>query len=1266
MKLMDVQLTIKCLQINSACECSKPGPVDLGLVFCGGDLKLVSLNSHFFYPPKNATNDRPSNYNQLSIYKITFKRNGIRILHNLTFQRTGIYNLEIIQQKLIFLPNKCFFGLERTLRQLSLESNRLIALPSLALAGLRKLTYLNLNHNRIRKLSSDQLFPVTLHSTLRVLLIAHNHLAHIDAFTFNSLNALQYLDLSSNNLIFINDYAFCSASLISNSKLLYLNLAFNRLSLIPFTLLSSLTSLQVLDLANNLIESVQDNSNYLRANYKDAYRDGGYKVDHLDDAERREALSSTALSKSPNRPVNEICLDYLNLEHNQLTRLTNQSFGKFSCLRSLNLASNPIESIDDNAFKSVDINQLNLRDCKLTKLTSGVWTDKEHQLTHLDLSENMLSSDQQNDTFICLEKLTSFKFNDNVGKFQLNPLSLAQSQYSLMEFEFVQSINQPSVGRRPARNEQFNPIHYEIEFKNLRRLSLTFFGQWSSTGLQNRLDKKQLLAYGDSNLHYLDLSRSFIEDLTDRDLFESTPWLLHLNLSSNAIRKLNANIFKPLSNSLISLDLNSAFHPQLARTFDCEPLRHLSALRSLTLIENHINQFKHQSCFDQLTELRLLQLDFNQLTKLRPNQFEQLKSLVHLQLSNNNLEQIDANTFNELPKLVHIDLSFNCLRTVKTSAFNDLIALRHINLANNRLETLEQDAFINLPYLEHIALYKNQLKQFMWNAFDQIGALSKTLRIDLRSNKLEILNDAQSSSQPNGTAAKMTNYINSNNNNNNQLIMNFIEIIDLTSNELGEIDLNHFQIVRNSLIQIHLDHNRLRRLSKQSFANLPNLQYVSLSNNFLTTIPDDLLIEDYSLQEINFSFNLLISLPSRLFAHNYKLATIDLRNNLIKKLPNQLFANCSHLEQLYLDHNSLREFPLNALGSRHSNSIKVISLAFNYIEHLNALAIDIYRNLIHLNLSHNSIKQFDASAFAGLIELDVSFNKFQFDEIENSFSNYQSTRLHSLDLSGIGLRAMPMLNLANLISLNLGSNLLTFIYSHSFLHVEHLQRLNLSANRLTNVPNNLFNQRLGETLIELDLSYNPIYTLNNDSFVGLRKLRKLSIHGLHRLHYIQFGVFRPLQLLQDLSVSYYEHQITSLCSLFAIANLHIETLVIYFDSSACSTFKRKFLYDSTICTANLYELDSARTSSGSSYRSSYSGLGRKLDRIQFVGTSVKRLDRDVFSEFANDRLTLQFINTSIKHLALDLSNSIQTVDLHLDRSFQSNLELNTLNSRVGR
>lgn len=196
---------------------------------------------------------------------------------------------------------------------------------------------------------------------------------------------------------------------------------------------------------------------------------------------------------------------------------------------------------------------------------------------------------QQNDTFLIgLEKLTSLKFNDNSGEFKLNPLSLAQSQYSLVEFEFTQSVNQ-------NRNLQFNPINYEIELKNLRKLSLNFLNQLTF--------KKQLQAYGDYNLHYLDLSRSNgLDDLSDKDSFESTPWLINLNLSSNHIKKINSNIFKPLK-QLIILDLNSAFHPQLTRNFDCSIFKYLTSLRSLSLIENNIYQFK-DNCFDELSELK--------------------------------------------------------------------------------------------------------------------------------------------------------------------------------------------------------------------------------------------------------------------------------------------------------------------------------------------------------------------------------------------------------------------------------------------------------------------------------------------------------------------------------------------------------------------------------------------------------------------------------------------------------------------------------------
>lgn len=241
---------------------------------------------------------------------------------------------------------------------------------------------------------------------------------------------------------------------------------------------------------------------------------------------------------------------------------------------------------------------------------------------------------------------------------------------------------------------------------------------------------------------------------------------------------------------------------------------------------------------------------------------------------------------------------------------------------------------------------------------------------------------------------------------------------------------------------------------------------------------------------------MLTNLPSKLFFQNFKLKSIDLSNNQIKKLPSNLFSNCSNLEYLYLDHNNLREFPSNAFTNR--NSIKVLSLSFNFIEfiNLNLLAIDIYKNLIYFNLSHNSVKQLDSNLFLNLVELDISFNKFEFDEVENLFADFYSSRMCTVDLSNTGLRQIPILKLPNLISLNLADNFLVNIYSHSFLHIEHLHTLILRNNRLAYVPTKLFNnQKLGETLIELDLSFNPIYSLNNDSFIGLKNLQKLLIHG---------------------------------------------------------------------------------------------------------------------------------------------------------------------------
>lgn len=178
---------------NPLCTCSKPGP-DLGKVLCQ-EVPLFSIP-----PILNSS---------MSIYILSLDRNSLLKVEDRSFYGTGISRLEITFNHLSTLSSQSFFGLERTLRELNLEGNRLSSVPRGSLSRLQRLRHLNLNHNQISELRShDMDFPTNLRSSLKLLSLAGNSLTYIDQYSFSSLWSLQHLDLSGNNIFALHQLAF--------------------------------------------------------------------------------------------------------------------------------------------------------------------------------------------------------------------------------------------------------------------------------------------------------------------------------------------------------------------------------------------------------------------------------------------------------------------------------------------------------------------------------------------------------------------------------------------------------------------------------------------------------------------------------------------------------------------------------------------------------------------------------------------------------------------------------------------------------------------------------------------------------------------------------------------------------------------------------------------------------------------------------------------------------------------------------------------------
>ncbi|XP_071951385.1 uncharacterized protein [Antedon mediterranea] len=159
------------------------------------------------------------------------------------------------------------------------------------------------------------------------------------------------------------------------------------------------------------------------------------------------------------------------------------------------------------------------------------------------------------------------------------------------------------------------------------------------------------------NFVYLDTNE--ITTLKRRS-FDGLTSLQYLYLSANKLSHIKAMIFDPLNKTLLYLDLS----------------------------HNAIMKIEVGS-FQPLTNLKRLFLQKNQLTHINSGMLRGLQSLTHLYLSNNQIKYIPHNTFKNLPNLTDLKLGHNPMVSIHNGALGHLAKLSFLDLMSTQITTLQ-------------------------------------------------------------------------------------------------------------------------------------------------------------------------------------------------------------------------------------------------------------------------------------------------------------------------------------------------------------------------------------------------------------------------------------------------------------------------------------------------------------------------------------------------------------------------------------------------
>uniref|UniRef100_A0A3B4CXI9 VWFC domain-containing protein n=1 Tax=Pygocentrus nattereri TaxID=42514 RepID=A0A3B4CXI9_PYGNA len=307
----------------------------------------------------------------------------------------------------------------------------------------------------------------------------------------------------------------------------------------------------------------------------------------------------------------------------------------------------------------------------------------------------------------------------------------------------------------------------------------------------------------------------------------------------------------------------------------------LPNLEWLDLSKNKLDDFSlGQDVFKNLTKLRRLNLDGNNLTKVPPLP----PSLLELKINDNKLSGLTPHSFRGVSQLLTLELEDNEFHdgNVSPLAFRNLGKLIYLRLDDNDFRAIPS----GLPTsLQELRLSDNQIEVV------HAGLLNKTVN-------LRVLNLSHNKIREDRIAPRAW------------IHLRKLESLDLSYNKLVHVP----SFLPVGLRQLMLHHNQIERIPGYVFAHLkPGLDSLDLSYNRLR--------ED-GVSEVSF-MGLYHSLTELLLDHNQ-----------LRAIPRGIIQ-LRALQLLHLNHNYISSVPMNSLcdsTAREDSPLLSVHLQNNLIE----------------------------------------------------------------------------------------------------------------------------------------------------------------------------------------------------------------------------------------------------------------------------------------------------------------------------------------------
>ncbi|CAH1176590.1 unnamed protein product [Phaedon cochleariae] len=944
------------------------------------------------------------------------------------------------------------------LANLLLGDNQLTAIPYQALQPLRILKTLDLSYNVINKMepATEPGVDINLNYQLSLdeLRLDYNQLNILLPVSFKYFNVLNKTYLDGNRLFSIEENAFRQASIkelylrncgltemspsafdgLENS-LETLDLSGNNISFLPHVVLSRFGSLRTLSLSDNALPNLDATeifSGFLNSLYKLDLSGIDNGPINLQDIRRLRNLRTLSLSRLSQPSITPedflgfgIDLEGLQITFAKLQIIKNNAFKYVHALKSIDLSENNIDTIENHAFADIGHSLTHLKlSHALSSSFSNVPIDAISVLSNikeLDLSNNRLKIMPET-SFHFLRNLRKLELQDNIIEIIHKGTFQGDIHTELMEihlsFNNIRSITQHSFVNLPNL-EQLNLDDNSIE--SLERRSFMNLEQIKRLNLRG--NKISIVPF---------------------ETFQNLPQLEDLDISYNQLRSFDFGMFDQVGTlSIFSVNIS---HNNLGDLLVNLPIASESA---------GINGI-HSS-------IKSLDLSFNNITSISKQFFRPVElSLTHLYLSHNNIMNATKDVFGNMRHLQLLDISYNGMYELDFDMFRNTKKVQVLRASHNNIADVPNDLFRFLTNLRIVDLSHNRLRSLSDNLFREEGLE----RLDISHNFLSKL---PLSSMTVATA------------------MTLCEL-DLSWNSISSLSHGGLITRFKRLMYLDLSYNRLAQIDAGVFRALPRLSSLDLSHNSqLALEPNGLSFQglEYSLLHLklnNVSLTMVPTLPTP------NLVSLSLSHNFLPSVPPEMATNMTNLRRLDLDFNDLTAVPIVT----HSLvKLRYLSMVANSITYLsNTSLLGVADHIVELDIRKMDLTNLEAGAFCkmfslkllrlnyyenlknfniptllqyniGLKELDLNIDAPTDNDLNKVMAGIFPPKLKTLTFTGIGLKT-------------LGTNILQGVRSPVLFFGIH----NTSILR---VPTDVFVNLEYASNLTIDIRGNSIQTFQNPS-----------------------------------------------------------------------------------------------------------------------------------------------------------------------------------------